>query len=165
MAVPKKLQSFLKKVGIKAAVVTHKTIYTAFDLSSTLKTKLSGIAKTVVLKVTPPIEQDGKKYTHILAVLGAHQMLDFKKLAKLLAVKKVELDRENVMAKVFKVKPGAITPFAGYHKVPVVIDKTLAKAKTIITGAGSYTDSVKIKVKDLVKAGGKVIGLFGRKRE
>ena len=69
-----------------------------------------------------------------------------------------------MMAKLFKIKPGAITPFSAFHKVPVVIDKSLLKVKELLASSGSFTDSVKIKARDLVKAGGKAISAFGKKR-
>ena len=164
MPLPKKLQSFLEKSKIKINPVEHKTVYTAYDLAQTLKVKLNQIAKTVVLKVDPAVEENGFKHKHILAVLGAHQNLDLVKLKKILKVKKIDLDRENAMAKLFKIKPGAITPFAAFHKVPVVIDKGLFKAKELLAGTGSFTDSIKLTAKDLIKAGGKAVGVFGKKR-
>ena len=163
--IPKKFASFLEKANIKTKPVAHKTVYTAFDLANTLKIKLNQIAKTVVVKVEPAVEENGVKHKHILAVLSAHQMLDLGKLKKILKVKKIDLDRENTMAKLFKIKPGAITPFAAFHKVPVVIDKSLLKVKEFLAGSGSFTDSIKVKVNDLVKAGGKIAGVFGKKRK
>jgi len=163
--IPKKFAAFLKKSNIKTKSVTHKTVYTAFDLANTLKIKLNQIAKTLVVKVEPAIEENGVKHKHILAVLSAHQMLDLGKLKKILKVKKIDLDRENTMAKLFKIKPGAITPFAAFHKVPVMIDKTLLKSKEVLAGTGSFADSVKVKAADLVQAGGKIIGVFGKKRK
>ena len=103
--IPKKFASFLEKANIKTKPVAHKTVYTAFDLANTLKIKLNQIAKTVVVKVEPAIEENGVKHKHILAVLSAHQMLDLGKLKKILKVKKIDLDRENTMAKLFKIKP------------------------------------------------------------
>ena len=52
----------------------------------------------------------------------------------------------------FKVKPGTITPFATLHKkVPLYVDKTLLKVKEILVSAGSYTDSLRIKIHELMK--------------
>lgn len=163
--IPKRLQSFLEKSNIKIKPVAHKTVYTAFDLANTLKIKLNQIAKTLVVKVEPAIEENGVKHKHILAVLSAHQMLDLGKLKKILKVKKIDLDRENAMAKLFKIKPGAITPFSAFHKVPVIIDKSLLKAKELLAGTGSFTDSIKVTAKDLIKAGGKAAASFGKKRK
>src|SRR4030067_3038036 len=148
--IPKKLQLFLEKSKIKIKPVAHKTVYTAFDLANTLKIKLNQIAKTLVVKVDPAIEENGVKHKHILAVLSAHQMLDLGKLKKILKVKKIDLDRENTMAKLFKIKPGAITPFASFHKVPVVIDKALLKTEEVLAGSGSFTYSIKMTAKNLI---------------
>ena len=66
-----------------------------------------------------------------------------------------------MLTKIAKTKQ-LVPPFALFHKVPVMIDKTLTKRNTIITNAGSYTDSLQLKAAELVKAGGRVIASFER---
>lgn len=144
MAISKKVIEHLKKNKIKFKEIAHKTVFTAFDLSKTLKEKLNRISKTLVIKTD-------KGY--VLVVLPADRMVDFGKLKKLLGAKKIEIAKEKVMKDVFKVKPGTLTPFATLHKkVPLYIDKALIRAKEILVSAGSYTDSLRLKVKDLMKA-------------
>jgi len=156
MAIPKKLQNFLEKNKIKYEAITHKTVYTAYDLSQTLKVKLQEIAKTLIIKTD-------KGYS--LVVLPASMMLDMAKLKKILKAKKVEIAKEGIMKSVFKIKPGTVTPFGSLHKVQVVVDKNLAKAKEIIASAGSYTDSIKIKIADFLKAEKPIQGIFGKKKK
>lgn len=137
-------------------MVKHKTVYTAYDLAQTLKAKLGEIAKTLVVKAD--------KF-YVLVVLPASHKLDLGKLKKFLKAKKVEIAKEKVMSTVFKVKPGAITPFGELHKVPVYLDKALLKAKKIIASAGTYEDSVVMTVKNFLKAvKGTGIGDFGKKK-
>jgi len=64
---------------------------------------------------------------------------------------KISIPREQIMVKVFKVKPGAMTAFGGLHKVEVWADKSLLKTKDVILSAGSFTDSVRMKVKDFLQ--------------
>ncbi len=59
--------------------------------------------------------------------------------------------KENEMKTKFKVKPGAITPFGTIHKVEVIVDKTLLKLKDVVLGGGSFTDSIRMKIKDFMK--------------
>jgi len=120
----------------------HRTVYTAYDLAQTTKSKLQEIAKTVLVKAD-------KQY--YLVVVPSHYQLDFTKIKKLLKVKKVGMAKENEMKTKFKVKPGAITPFGTIHKVEVIIDKSLLKLKDVILGAGSFTESIRMKIKDFMK--------------
>lgn len=156
MAIPKKIINYLEKNKIKYEAIAHKTVYTAYDLAQTLKIKLQEITKTLIIKTD-------KGYA--IVVLPASMMLDLAKLKKLLQAKKIEIAKEQVMKKIFKVKPGTVVPFGSLHKTPVVLEKSLARTKQIIANAGSYTDSIKIKVGDFLKLEQPVQGSFGKKKK
>lgn len=142
MAVPKKLLNHLDKNNTKFEVVEHRTVYTAYDLAQTMKKKLQEVAKTLLIKAD-------KQY--YLVVIPAHYKLDFAKIKKFLKAKKVQIAKESEMKSKFKVKPGAITPFGSIHKVEVLVDKALLKTRDVFFGAGSFTDSIRMKVKDFLK--------------
>lgn len=155
MAIPKKLLSYLEKNKVKFEPVSHKIVYTAYDLAQTLRAELKEIVKTLVVKAD-------KNY--VLVVLSAAQMLDFGKLKKLLKAKKIEIAKEKVMTTVFKIKPGTITPFGSLYKAPVYAEKGLAKLKSMIVGGGSYTESIKMKFADFVRLEKPIVGIFGKKK-
>ncbi|MBU0597484.1 hypothetical protein KKF61_00630, partial [Patescibacteria group bacterium] len=142
MPIPKKLITHLDKNKIKYEILGHKTVYTAYDLAQTMKRKMQEIAKTLLVKVD-------KQY--YLVVLPAHYKLDLAKVKKHFKAKKVQIAKESEMKSKFKVKPGAITPFGSIHKVQVVVDKGLLKVRDAIFSAGSFTESLKMKVKDFLK--------------
>ncbi|MBU0612508.1 YbaK/EbsC family protein [Patescibacteria group bacterium] len=154
MPIPKKLITYLEQNKIKYEILEHRTVYTAFDLASTLKLKLSEIAKTLVIKAD-------KEY--YLVVLPAHYRLELTKLKKVLNVKKISIANENVMQKVFNVKPGAITPFGSIHKTQVVIDRSLLKSPRVLMGSGSFSESVAMKIKDFTKLEEPIEGVFGKR--
>ncbi len=154
MAIPKKLKTYLDKNKIKHEVLSHKTVYTVFDKAKTLERKLEGLAKTLALKADK---------SYLLVVVPASRRLDLAKLKKLLKVKKLEIVKETVLSKIFKVKPGNQVPFGTFHRVPVYIDRALLKNKAIIVGAGSYTDSLKLAARDLLKTGGETLISFSKK--
>jgi len=154
MAIPKKLQNFFKKNKIKGEVLMHKKVYTVYDKAKTLGKKLQEIGKTIAMKA------DQK---HILVVLPASHRIDLAKLKKLLKVKKLEIVKETVLSKIFKIKPGTHVPFGTYHNIPVFIDKALLKSKAIVVSAGSYTDSMKLSAKELIKSGGQSLVSFSKK--
>ena len=155
MPIPKKLLNYLDKNKIKYDILKHRTVYTAYDLAQTMKQKLQEIAKTLLVKVD-------KQYH--LVVIPAHYKLDFGKLKKALKAKKVGIAKEKEMQTKFKVKPGAITPFGTMHKVGVFVDKTLLKTQKAIFGAGSFTESLRMKVKDFLKLEDAETGSVGKKK-
>lgn len=141
MPIPKKVEGYLKKANKKFDQISHKTVYTAYDLAQTLGKELKDIAKTLLIKADK---------IYVLAVVPASMRIDMKKLKKVLNAKDVSIPKENVMVKIFKIKPGAITAFGKLHKVETIVDKSLLKAKDVILQAGSFTDSVRMKVKDFI---------------
>lgn len=155
MAIPKKLLSHLDKNKIKYEILKHRTVFTAYDLAQTMKKKLQEIAKTLLVKAD-------KKY--YLVVIPAHFKLDFGNLKKMLKAKKVSIAKEKEMQNQFNVKPGAITPFGTIHKAEVLLDKGLLKTRDAIFSAGSFTESLRMKVKDFLKVENPKTGVIGKKK-
>jgi prolyl-tRNA editing enzyme YbaK/EbsC (Cys-tRNA(Pro) deacylase) len=160
MTVSKKLLKHLDQGGIAYEVVPHKKVYTAYDLAQTLGEKLDGVAKTLLVKVQlPKVEKRGE---YFVVVVPASYRANFQKIKKLLKAKKVEIASEKAMDKL-GLKPGAITPFAPFHGLEVLLDKALLKTKDVLVRAGSYTESLRVKVKDLHSQEGVTLGQFGDK--
>lgn len=155
MPIPKKLLNHLDKNKVKYEVMKHRTVYTAYDAAQTMKRKLQEIAKTLLIKAD-------KNY--YLVVIPAHYKLDLSKVKKLLNAKKVQLAKEGEMKSKFKVKPGAITSFGTIHKVEVLVDKALLKMHDVIFSGGSFTESLRLKVKDFLKLEDAQTGNFGKKK-
>lgn len=152
MSTPAKVTTYLDKLKVPYERIAHRTVYTAYDLAQTLRQDLQEIAKTLLIKVDTG---------YALVVLPASSKLDFKKLKKLIKAKKVSIASEKEMQKKFNVKPGAMTPFGALHKVPVVVDKGLAKASSALFSAGSFTESLRMKVKDYIKGEQATVGAIG----
>lgn len=149
MPIPAKVQTYLKKLKFKHDVVEHKTVFTVYDLAQTTKVKMNTIVKTLLVKAD-------KEYK--LVLLPAHRRLNLEALKKLLGAKKVSIAKESDMAKEMKVKAGALTPFGSLHKLGVVLDKGLLKMQKGLFGAGSFTESVRLKMKDFIKAEQPTVG-------
>jgi prolyl-tRNA editing enzyme YbaK/EbsC (Cys-tRNA(Pro) deacylase) len=160
MAVSKTLLKHLDLGGVAYEVVPHKKVYTAYDLAQTLGEKLDGVAKTLLVKVQlPKVEKRGE---YFVVVVPASYRANFQKIKKMLKAKKVEIASEKAMTKL-GLKPGAITPFAPFHGLEVLLDKALLKTKNVLVRAGSYTESLRVKVKDLHGQEGVTLGQFGDK--
>ena len=142
MPISKKILKHLEKNKVSYTIVPHKKVYTAYDLAGTLKEDLKKIAKTLLVKADK---------SYYLVVVPARYQLDFGKIKKGLKAKKVEIVAEQAMLKILKSGVGAITPFGSLEDIQVLLDKTFFKVKEMIVGAGTFTDSLKIKVKDFLK--------------
>lgn len=142
MTIPAKTRSYLVSHKIKHTVVEHKTVLTAYDLAQTTRTPLNEVAKTLLVKADD---------TYRLVLLRAGDRMDLKKLQKALDARKISIASEKEMANALKVKPGALTPFAGMHKLPAVIDRALTRTTKALFGSGSFEHSISMRVADYVK--------------
>ncbi len=149
MAIPAKIANHLKQAKIKFEAVPHKTVFTVYDLAQTLKIRMNEIVKTLLVKADAEYK---------LVLLPAHRRLNLEALKKLLGAKRVTLAKESDMAREMKVKPGALTPFGQLHKLGVVVDKGLLKTQKALFGAGSFTESIRMKMKDYLKAEQPTVG-------
>lgn len=159
---PPKVVEYLEKAGINHEILEHRTIYTAIDAAATMRKKLGEIAKTLLVKA----DKD-----YYLVLLPADNNLDFKKLGKCISVqtdkdvKTVKIPGEKIMENVLKVKAGAMSAFGNLHKIPVVVDKGLSKAKKAVFSSGSFNHSIEMAVKDFVKLENAIMGSFGIKKK
>ncbi len=157
-----RLLKYLEKTGVKHNILEHKTVFTAIDAAATMKRKLNEIAKSLLVKA------GGDYY---IVILPADNNIDFIKLEKVLSkitdkkIKAVKIPSEKIMEKVLKVKAGAISAFGGLYKLPVVIDKKLAKTKKAIFSGGSFNYSIEMAVKDFVKLENAIFGNFSVKKK
>lgn len=157
-----KLKAYLEKAGVSHDILEHRTVYTAFDVAATMKKKLSEVAKTLFVKA----DQD-----YFLVLLPADNNIDFKKLGACIGmqtgkkIKVVKIPGEAIMADLLKIKAGALSAFGGFHKLPVIVDKGLVKAKKAVFSSGSFNHSVLMAVKDFVSLEKAGLGSFGVKKK
>lgn len=142
MPISQKLKDYLNKGKIDYEEIAHKTVYTAYDAAQTLKKNLSEIAKNLLI-------QSDK--TFVLVVIPADKKLQLEKLKKALGAKKISIPKEEIMVKILKIKPGALSSFGKLHKLETIVDKTMLKTQKAVMSAGSFTDSIFMKVKDFIQ--------------
>jgi len=159
---PAKLVKYLEAAGVSHEILTHRTVYTAIDAANTLKRKMNEIAKSLLVKA----DKD-----YYLVLLPADHNLDFKKSAACISaqterqVKVVKIPGEKIMESALKVKAGAMSAFGGLHKVPVIVDRGLVRAKKAVFSAGSHNHSVEMAVKDFIDLEKAVPGTIGVKKK
>jgi len=154
MAIPKSVSDFLKKNKIKYKVLKHKNAYTAQEVAGAQRVSGHQVAKSVIVKI-------GKDFG--IAVLPASFLVDFKKLKKTVG-KFVSLAKEKEAKKILPkdIKVGAQPPFGTLYNLPTFIDKKLSEFDEIVATGGSYTDTLKMKVSDLLKVTKAKISSFSK---
>lgn len=150
----KKIINHLKTTNLSHEVIPHKKVYTAYDASQTLKVHPKQIVKSLIVKV---------KNNFALILLSADKNIDFKKLAKQFNAKEVDvkIPNEKVLMKKLGIKPGTAHVFGDLYKIPVIVEKDLAKLKDAIFSSGDLTKSLKLKVKDFMKHQSAEVAQFG----
>jgi len=154
--IPAKLIKKLDEAALKYEIIPHRVVFTAFDLAQTTGAKIQEITKTLLLKA----DKD-----YILTLLPANANLDLDKLKKLVKAKKIKFVNEKEMVKNLKIKAGAIHPFGSLFKLQIFVDNKVAKLKTAFFQPGSYTESIKMKVKDFIKLEEPTSGAFSKAKK
>lgn len=152
---PKKILSYLTKNKILHELLEHKTVYTAYDVAQTLKSKMEEIVKPLLVRVDQ---------RYVVVAIPAHTSLDLPKLKKVLAAKTANLAKESAVQKLLKVKAGSLTAFGSVHGLEVVLDKSLSKMSRAIFSAGSFTESFRVKMKDFIEHEHPLIAIVGKKK-
>jgi Ala-tRNA(Pro) deacylase len=166
MAIPQKIIKFLENNKIKYELISHRTVYTAYDKAATLKVKPKIIGKTLVLKMDKELA---------IALIPGNKNLDKNKFKKVVndwrkkkkekPAKNIDFVSEKLMKNKFKgLKIGAVPPFGDIWKIPTFIDKGLLKEKNIFVNSGVYENSFKISPKIFEKLE-VVIGNFSKAKK
>jgi Ala-tRNA(Pro) deacylase len=159
---PVKTIKYLEKAGVKHDMLEHKTIYTAIDAANTMKKTMDQIAKSLLVKA----DKD-----YYMIILPADHNLDMDKVKKALSksqqkqVKVVKIPGEKIAREVLKVKQDSIAAFGSLYKLPVMVDKKIAKVKKVIFSSDSFNHSVEMAVKDFVKLEEALVDSFGVKKK
>lgn len=153
MSIPKPLLKHLNRSKVPYEVVPHKTVFTAYDLATTLGAALHEVAKTLLVKA------DRRP---VLVVLPASHRLDLGKLAKMLKAKEVRIAPEIAITKL-EITPGTTPPFGSFLDLEVVVDRSLLKTPRTVLRAGSLTESIRMKVRDFLKLESPTVGSFALK--
>jgi prolyl-tRNA editing enzyme YbaK/EbsC (Cys-tRNA(Pro) deacylase) len=161
MSANKKILVHLGQKQVAFEVVKHRKVFTGYDLAQTLGVELGKIAKSLLVRVELP-EMKKKDAKHYLVVVPSSYNLDLPKIKQALKAVSVEIAPEKVL-KQLGIEPGATSPFGSVRGLGVMVDKTLLAAKEILVGAESFTESLRMRAKDIVKAEAEaMVGVFGK---
>jgi Ala-tRNA(Pro) deacylase len=123
-------------------LIHHRRTERARDEATVLGIPPAEVAKTVILR-----SDDG----YVRAVIPASRRLDMRKVRHALPGKHARLATEAELAAAYPMfELGAIPPFGGPGGDRVIVDRWLATRERVVVEAGSHTESVRVKVMDLL---------------
>lgn len=133
----------LEKRRVTFEATSHTETYTSVDEARAL-----GIAADEVLKAVMLNTASGYR----LAVVPASRRLDMKLVEKALGDKHARLATEHELELDFPgYELGALPPLGSLLSVPTYVDPEVMEHEMIVFAAGSRTDSVKVRTKDLFR--------------
>ncbi len=151
MAVLKKILDLLKKYDYEH--LKHDFVHRSSDAANIRGNSIEQAAKAIILKTDKGFIQ---------CVLQGHKLIDYKKLKKVLNLKKVRLGTEEEVLELTGLTIGSIPPYGGLFELDVFVEEGLLELNYLYFSAGSHYDSIKIKPSDYVKSSGGIVKPFSK---
>lgn len=131
-----------KKESVEYKLYEHEPVFTSEQASKVRGVELKTGVKAMVLKSTDHF---------LLADIAADRRLDFRKLEKLLQVKKLEFaTKEEVIAKT-GCEAGSVHPVGWLFDLDTYLDQSVIQNEYVNFNIGLLTRSVRIRKDDLVR--------------
>lgn len=131
---------YLRRANVPFVRRWHARAISGQQLAASIHVTGFRVAKAVI------VDAEGRKW---IAVLPVAELVDEGRLAQALGVKRVRLCREEEFEDLFPdCEVGAEPPFGGLYGLPVVCDRRLARAESIVFRAGSHEESIELSFAD-----------------
>jgi Ala-tRNA(Pro) deacylase len=139
------LTRVLDEEGVRYELLAHSRTESAAAEAEALGLAPADVAKTLVVTTS-----EG----YVRAVLPASERIDVHKLREITGGDKkgVHLASEEDLARDYpEFDLGAVPPFGGSRRDPVVVDRRLAGRDSIVLEAGSHEHSLRLPASDLLR--------------
>ena len=137
-----KVLELFNKEGVDYKLYEHEPVYTSEQASKVRGVDLRTGVKAMVLK---------SKDHFLLADIAADRRLDFRKLEKLLDVKKLEFATKDEVLSKTGCEAGSVHPIGWLFGLDSYLDQSVLGNEHLNFNIGLLTKSVRIKKDDLVK--------------
>jgi len=138
-------------------VSEHAPVYTSEEAARVRGVELKTGVKALVLKT----ESDN----YVMGLVAADRKIDFKKLAKIVGAKKVELASSEKVLKLTGCEVGSVHPFGNLFDLPTYMDGSVLENQMVNFNAGLHTVSIHMKAEDLVKVVKPLVTDFSKREE
>lgn len=156
MSLPAKIVSYLENHNVRYDVLKHRIAYTAYDLAATLRVPEVGVTKALLLKTEQGL---------VLALLSAAHQLDLARLLKVLKAKKARILKEVEMVTALKLGKKPMHAFSSLYNIPLVMERALLKNRLLILPSGTFTEALRLPLKNFLTLEHPTLGTFGLKRK
>jgi Ala-tRNA(Pro) deacylase len=141
MTVPKKIREYLDKEKVGYQLLEHGRAFTATEVAGAQHVPGRQMVKSVIVKADDQF---------LMCLLPAIHLLDLEKLKAAIGAKLVRLAQEEEMSKLFPdCEIGSEPPFGTLYGLKVYADKFLEEENEVAFNAGTHTDMIKMKFKDV----------------
>lgn len=155
--VPPYILEYLRQNGAEAYTLDHPRAVSAQELAATLRLPGRRVAKTVAF------EANGEKW---LAMLPAHELLDFNRIQRAFGMADIHLLDEREMGRMFPgCELGAEPPFGRLYGIPLIVDTCFAEEDVIALRAGSHDQCLVMHFADFAELERPAIANIGATRE
>ena len=138
----RRVLELFKNEGVEYKLYEHEPVYTSEQASKVRGVELKTGVKAMVLKSLD---------NFLLADIAADRRLDFRKLEKLLQVKKLEFaTKDQVIAKT-GCEAGSVHPVGSLFHLDTYLDESVLDNEYVNFNIGLLTKSVRIKKDDFVR--------------
>jgi len=145
-AVRSDLMAFLDRLGIKTETVEHPALFTVADSQKLRGEIAGGHTKNLFLK--------DKKGALFLVVAEEDAAIDMKGLYRVIGSARLSFGKPDLLAEVFGVLPGSVTPFAAINdeagRVTVILDEGLMRHERLNFHPLENTATTSIAATDLI---------------
>ena len=138
-----RFRQYLDNHQIAYEELSHAETFTAPETAAALHVPGKEMAKTVIVK---------SRGRYCMAVLPAHERVDFTKIARMLNVDAVCLATEDEMKTLFPdCEVGAMPPFGTLYGMEEYVDEALLEDREIVCPAGNHHEAVRMALRDFMK--------------
>ncbi len=141
MTVPKKIREYLDKERVGYQLLEHSRAFTATEVAGAQHVPGRQMIKSVIVKADDQF---------VMCLLPAIHYLDIDKFKEISGAKQVRLAHEEEMSKLFPdCEIGSEPPFGALYGIKVYADKFLEEDNEVAFNAGTHSDMIKMKFKDV----------------
>jgi Ala-tRNA(Pro) deacylase len=136
----------LEQQGIAFEVLAHQQAYTPIDEARALGMDIGEVLKTLAVRTGPG---------YVLAVIPASRRLDLHLVREALGDNQARLATEEELGRDFvDYELGALPPLGALVGTKMYIDPEVLGHDTVVFAAGTQTESVKVRTRELFGTGG-----------
>jgi len=140
MRCKERLDRFLREAGVTHEYQRHPAAFTAQEVAAAEHLPGRMLAKVVIVVADEALA---------MAVVPAPARVDMDKVRTALGADEARVAREGEFAEAFSdCDVGAMPVFGNLYDVPVLVDLDLARNETIVSQAGSHTETVSVSYAD-----------------